>query len=84
MKLYELQNTFDEMTAQLKELDNCVSPDKNSEHYKTLWDDRAEIKGRLTALLKTKTACCERPFASEGLTYCSNCGGDGRGIIKTY
>jgi hypothetical protein len=84
MKLYELQKTFDEMTAQLKELDNCVSPDKNSEHYKTLWDDRSEIKGRLSALLKTKTACCEKPFATEGLTYCSNCGGDGRGIDKTY
>lgn len=84
MKLYELQTTFDEMTAQLKELDNCVSPDKNSEQYKMLWDDRVEIKGRLTALLKTKTACCEKPFATEGLTYCSNCGDDGRGIVKTY
>ena len=52
MKLYELQQTFDEMTAQLKELDNCVSPDKNSEQYKTLWDDRAEIKGRISKLEK--------------------------------
>jgi hypothetical protein len=50
MKLYELQQTFDEMTAQLKELDNCVSPDKNSEQYKMLWDDRAEIKGRISKL----------------------------------
>ena len=44
MKPQELKQTFNEMTAQLKELDNCVSPDKNSEQYKMLWDDRAEIK----------------------------------------
>ena len=53
MKLYELQTTFDEMTAQLKELDNCVSPDKNSEQYKMLWDDRVEIKGRISKLQKS-------------------------------
>ena len=58
MKLYELQQTFDEMTTQLKELDNCVSPDKNSEHYKMLWDDRVEIKGRISKLEKAKD-CCE-------------------------
>jgi hypothetical protein len=56
MKLYELQQTFDEMTAQLKELDNCVSPDKNSEQYKMLWDDRAEIKGRISRLEKSGRA----------------------------
>jgi hypothetical protein len=37
-----------------------------------------------TTATTTKTACCEKPFATEGLTYCSNCGGDGRGIDKTY
>ena len=57
MKLYELQQTFDEMTAQLKELDNCVSPDKNSEQYKTLWDDRAEIRVRLDKLNKDGGCC---------------------------
>jgi len=29
MKLFELQQTFNEMTTQLKELDNCVPADKN-------------------------------------------------------
>jgi hypothetical protein len=53
----ELQETFDEITAQLKRLDSCFPPDKNSEHYKALWDSRVEIKMRLIKLIKAENPC---------------------------
>jgi len=60
MKLKELQDVFDEMTRQLKELDAAYPTDKESEHYKTLWNDRADIKNRIEFLKKTNNPCeCE-------------------------
>lgn len=82
MTLNELQQTFEEMTKQLKGLSDCYPADKNSEHYRFLWDDRVDIKRRLSLLENSKTACCGQPFSSEAMVYCSKCGEDGRGIIQ--